>query len=332
LIVDDAPTNIMVLMDFLKKDYSILAARSGEQALKLAAGTPVPDLILLDVMMPVMDGYQTIERLKANPNTASIPVIIVTALTDEADQSRGLALGAVDFVSKPFSPDIVKLRIATQLELKRDRDELERLVGERTRELVETRLEIINRLGRAAEYRDNETGMHIIRMSKYAQLIAAASGIGEQEAELVLHAAPMHDIGKIGIPDTILLKPGPLDPPEWMRMKTHCKIGADIIGGHDSPLMRSAAEAALCHHERWDGSGYPRGLKGDEIPFIARVVAVADVFDALTSERPYKHAWPLDAAFDYIESEAGKHFDPAMARIFNALRAEVLEVSVKYAD
>ena len=332
LIVDDAPTNIMVLMDTLKQDYSILAARSGEQALKLAAGAPKPDLILLDVMMPGMDGYRTLEYLKSNPNTVSIPVIFVTALSDEGDQSKGLALGAVDFVSKPFNPAIVKLRIANQLELKRDRDDLDRLVRDRTKELVDTRLEIVNRLGRAAEYRDNETGLHIIRMSNYAKLIARSSGLSDDESELILHAAPMHDIGKIGIPDNILLKPGPLDSDEWKTMKTHCKIGADIIGNHSSTLMKTAEAAALCHHERWDGSGYPRGLKGDAIPTIGRIIAVADVFDALTSKRPYKKAWKTDDAFEYIESQSGSHFDPAIARTFISLKNEVLEISVRYAD
>jgi len=332
LIADDAPTNLMTLMECLKKDYAVIAARTGEQALKLAAGAPVPDLILLDIMMPGMDGYRTLELLKANPNTSAIPVIFITALTDETDQSRGLTLGAVDYITKPFNSDIVKLRIANQLELKRDRDDLERLVRERTRELVDTRLEVVNRLGRAAEYRDNETGLHIIRMSNYAKLIAHASGLSDSEIELVLHASPMHDIGKIGVPDTILLKPGPLDPAEWERMKDHCRIGADILGGQDSALMRMAADAALSHHERWDGSGYPNRLKADEIPFIGRVVAVADVFDALTSRRPYKSAWELDAAFSYIESEAGRHFDPAMARAFIGLRDQILEIHHRYAE
>jgi len=331
LIVDDTPGNITILMEVLKNEYAIIAARTGAQALKLASCDPKPDIILLDVMMPVMDGYETIERLKGDAATAAIPVLFVTALSDDSDESRGLALGAVDYITKPFNPDIIKLRIANQLELKRTRDGLEDAVRERTKELTETRLEVIRRLGRAAEYRDNETGLHIIRMSKYGQLIALAAGWKEDEAEQILDVSPMHDIGKIGIPDSVLLKPSPLAQEEWEIMRSHCEIGAEIIGGHHSALMKAAEIAARFHHERWDGSGYPSGLKGEEIPAIARIIAIADVFDALTSKRPYKDPWPFDTAVEEIRKQSGTQFDPRFVECFMKVIPEVREIAVRFA-
>ena len=332
LIVDDTNANIQVLMEILKDDYAVIVAKSGALALRLARGKPKPDIILLDVMMPGMDGYATIAELKADAATSAIPVIFVTSLSDDADESKGLALGAVDFVSKPFNPAIIKLRIANQLALKRDRDKLENLVRARTLEIRDTRLEVIRRLGRAAEYRDNETGLHIIRMSKSAQLISRAAGLSEAEAELVLDASPMHDIGKIGIPDRVLLKPGPLDADEHATMREHCNIGASIIGDHPSALLRTARTAALTHHERWDGKGYPAGLAGADIPVIGRIVAIADVFDALTSKRPYKAAWPVDRARDEIVAGEGLHFDPRLVAAFLEAFPEILGVLRDYPD
>jgi len=330
LIVDDAPTNILILMEFLKDTYSVIAAKSGSQALLLADRDFPPDLILLDIMMPKMDGYETLTKLKENQRTAHIPVIFVTSLNEDSDQSRGLALGAVDFISKPFNPDIVKLRIQNQLVLKRHRDNLEEMVRERTRELEETRLEIIRYLGRAAEYRDNETGYHIIRMSQYAQLLAQKCG--DIEAELVLNAAPMHDIGKIGIPDKVLLKPGPLDPEEWNVMKNHCSIGHNILDSRSSELMRYAATAALSHHERWDGTGYPRALKEADIPLIGRIVTVADVFDALISHRPYKEPWKIETAYKYVVEKAGTQFDPRIIECFVSVFPEIVKIAEEYRD
>jgi putative two-component system response regulator len=209
---------------------------------------------------------------------------------------------------------------------------LEQRVRERTQELNDTRLEIIRRLGLAAEYRDNETGLHIIRMSTYAQLLAQAAGLDEQRQELILNASPMHDIGKLGIPDRVLLKPARLDDEEWRIMKTHARIGADILGGHHSGLLNMATEIALCHHEKWDGSGYPRGLKGEEIPLEARIVAIADVFDALTSTRPYKKAWSVEDALAEIANSAGSHFDPELAQRFLAITPRLLPVMEQYAE
>jgi putative two-component system response regulator len=264
--------------------------------------------------------------------TACIPVIFMAPMLDEAAVERALSLGADDFIQKPCMPGIVKLRIEGQLELARTRSGLELVIEERTKELKDSRLEIIRRLCRAAEYRDNETGMHIVRMSKYSQIIAQAAGASIAKSELVQSAAPMHDIGKIGIPDSVLLKQGPLDEHEWKIMRQHCKIGADIIGKGDSELLRSAAAAALTHHERYDGQGYPAGLSGESIPWVGRVIAVADVFDALTSERPYKRAWPMERAFDLIRSESGSHFDPELAQAFLGSEAEVSEVMALYPD
>jgi putative two-component system response regulator len=219
-----------------------------------------------------------------------------------------------------------------QTHLRRQNVVLEEKVRERTRELHDTRLEIIHRLGRAAEYRDNETGLHIIRMSRYSQTLGRLAGLDDEEADLLLHASPMHDIGKIGIPDRILLKPGKLDPDEWTVMQTHARIGADLLDGHPAPLLRMARDIALTHHEKWDGSGYPDGRRGEEIPLVGRIVAVADVFDALTSARPYKPAWPLEKALDYIRAQRGRHFDPALAGLFLEHLPEFLVIRERYAE
>jgi putative two-component system response regulator len=222
--------------------------------------------------------------------------------------------------------------VKTHLALHRQNVELERKVRERTEELATTRLEIIRRLGRASEYRDNETGLHIVRMSHYAVLIARTLGANDAWLDLLFSAAPMHDIGKIGIPDDILLKPGRLTDEEWRIMRTHPAIGGDIIGEHASEILQMSREIALCHHEKWDGSGYPRGLKGTDIPLSARIVAVADVFDALTTERPYKPAWPIDDAVRHINDGAGTHFDPQLVTLFNAVLPEALVIREQYAE
>lgn len=303
LVVDDEPVNLQVLKQVLQQDYRLLFARDGEKALNLAE-SDAPDLILLDIMMPGITGLETCARLKQNPATRAIPVIFVTALADTSDEAEGFRLGCVDYITKPVSPPIVLARIKTQLSLVS------------VDSLRETRLQVIHRLGRAAEYKDNETGLHVIRMSHFAREIALAAGVSPQDAEELLNAAPMHDIGKIGIPDVILQKPGKLDPDEWEVMKTHTAIGASIIGEDDSNLLKVARVIALNHHEKWDGSGYPAGLSGEAIPLEARIVAIADVFDALTSVRPYKDAWPIAEAVDYIKQQSGRHFDPALVDAF----------------
>jgi putative two-component system response regulator len=332
LVVDDTPENIDVLSGVLRPDYKVKAALNGERALKIATTEPRPDIILLDIMMPGMDGYEVCEKLKSDPGTAKIPVIFITAKTEVADEQHGFELGAVDYITKPISPPLVQARVRTQLALYDQNRELERKVRERTEELIETRMEIIRRLGRAAEYKDNETGLHVIRMSHYSRLIAEALSGDEEWVDVVLNAAPMHDIGKIGIPDSILLKSGKLNDDEWHIMRQHPSYGAEIIGEHDSPLMHMAREIALTHHEKWDGGGYPNGLKGEEIPLPGRIIAVADVFDALTTERPYKKAWSVEDAVKLIDEEAGTHFDPQLVPIMHSALPEFLDIKERYEE
>jgi putative two-component system response regulator len=331
VIVDDSPESIDVLRRVLGDDYHVRAAISGRIALELVERAP-PDAILLDVMMPVMTGFEVCSRLKANSATAKIPVIFMTTLSDIGSEERGLELGAVDYITKPYVPSLVRSRVRTHVALHHQNLALEVLVDQRTAELLSTRLDIIRRLGRAAEYRDNETGMHVLRMSHIARLIGLRVGMSEADSEILLQAAPMHDVGKIGIPDKILLKPGPLDADEWIVMKRHTLIGAEIIGDHASALMKIARTLALRHHERWDGSGYPDGLQGEAIPLVARVVAVADVFDALLSARPYKPAWSVERTVEEIRVQSGHHFDPRCANALLGLLPECLEVRGKYHD
>ncbi|WP_237045221.1 response regulator [Aquipseudomonas alcaligenes] len=319
LVVDDEPANLQVLRHILQEDYRLLFAKDGTKALELAAREK-PELILLDVMMPGMTGYQVCAQLKATPATSAIPVIFVTALADVEDEAQGFAVGAVDYITKPVSPAIVKARVRTHLSLVR------------VEELRETRLQIVQRLGLAAEYKDNETGLHVIRMSHYSRVLALAAGFSEAQAEELLNAAPMHDVGKIGIPDAVLRKPGKLDGEEWEVMKQHAQIGADIIGEHPSGLLRMAREIALNHHEKWDGSGYPRGIGGAEIPVEARIIAIADVFDALTSERPYKKAWPVEEAVQLLREQSGRHFDPELVELFLGQLPAILEIKERWAE
>ena len=319
LVVDDEPANLQVLRHILQEDYRLLFAKDGAKALELAAREK-PELILLDVMMPGMTGYQVCAQLKATPATSAIPVIFVTALADVEDEAQGFAVGAVDYITKPVSPAIVKARVRTHLSLVR------------VEELRETRLQIVQRLGLAAEFKDNETGLHVIRMSHYSRVLALAAGFSEAQAEELLNAAPMHDVGKIGIPDAVLRKPGKLDGEEWEVMKQHAQIGADIIGEHPSGLLRMAREIALNHHEKWDGSGYPRGIGGAEIPVEARIIAIADVFDALTSERPYKKAWPVEEAVQLLREQSGRHFDPELVELFLGQLPAILEIKERWAE
>ena len=332
LVVDDRPENIDVLSGILKKEYKIKAALNGELAMKIASSLNKPDLILLDVMMPGIDGYEVCRQLKSKPETAKIPIIFVTAKSDVCDEEKGFELGAVDYITKPVSPPIVLSRVKTHLALYDQARHLEKLVQQRTFELNDTRVEIIRRLGRAAEFKDNETGMHVIRMSWFSKFLAEKLGKPDDWCELLYNAAPMHDIGKIGIPDRVLLKPGKLDAEEWATMKKHAEYGAEIIGEHSSPLLQLAKEVAITHHEKWDGSGYPNGLSGEDIPLAARIVAIADVFDALTSERPYKKAWTEVDAIALLEKEAGSHFDPQLVGPFIECLPQIREVQLRYKD
>jgi putative two-component system response regulator len=332
LVVDDTPDNIDVISGILRSDYKVKAALSGQKALKIAQSIPAPDIILLDVMMPEMDGYEVCRRLKDNPQTKNIPVIFVTAKDAESDEAFGLDLGAVDYITKPVNPAIVQARVRTHLFLYDQNRHLEKTVRERTKDLIQTQLQIIRRLGRAAEYKDNETGLHVIRMSHYSRLIAEALDLPDNYSDLIFKAAPMHDVGKIGIPDSVLLKPGKLDDQEWELMRQHPQFGTDIIGDHDSELLKEAGIIALTHHEKWDGSGYPNGLKGQDIPLSARIVAIADVFDALTTERPYKKAWEVSEAVALIDQESGRHFDPELVAVFHQVLPDILEIKKEYAE
>jgi putative two-component system response regulator len=319
LAVDDEASNLQLLRQILQDHYRLLFAKDGARALELAR-QEAPDLVLLDVMMPGMSGYEVCASLKANPATAAIPVIFVTALTDTADELEGFEAGAVDYITKPVSPPIVRARVRTHLSLVR------------MEELRATRLEIVQRLGLAAEYKDNETGLHVIRMSHFSRILGIAAGLTEVEADDLLHAAPMHDVGKIGIPDRILQKPGPLEPDEWKIMQSHVMIGAEIIGDHEGGMLALASQIALTHHEKYDGSGYPRGLRGDEIPLAGRIVAIADVFDALTSKRPYKKAWSEEEALGFLREQKGRHFDPALVDLFIEQMPAVRTVQQRWAE
>jgi len=336
LIVDDVPENIDVLRAALEGRYIIKAATSGEQALKILHSgddkVRKPGLILLDVVMPGMDGYEVCRQLKSNYKTIEIPVIFVTSRDGEEDEARGFDLGAVDYITKPISPALVRRRVQTHLNLYDQKRLLDDQVKMKTSEIHDTRLQIIQHLGRAAEYKDNETGLHVLRMSHYSQELAIAAGMGKRESDLILNASPMHDIGKIGIADRILLNPGKLDKEEWIMMKKHPEIGAMILSPHHSILLNTAREIALTHHEKFNGTGYPKGLKAEEIPYPSRIVAITDVFDALTTERPYKKSWLVEDALDLIKKQAGEHFDPDLVPLFLGIMPKILAIKAQYAE
>ena len=331
LVVDDAPANIDVLAGVLRPHYRVHFATNGADAIDIATRT-LPGLVLLDVMMPGMSGYEVCQQLKADRRTREIPVIFVTSLEEAQDEEVGLSLGAVDYLHKPCPAAILLRRVRIQMDLHHHHRTLEAKVRDRTRELESTRLQVIRRLGRAAEYRDNETGLHVVRMSESAGILARALGMSEPSAQLVTEAATLHDVGKIGIPDHILLKPGKLDAQEWETMKTHSRIGAEIIGDDSSDLLRLARVVALSHHERWDGSGYPQGLSGRDIPIEGRIVSIVDVYDALTSERPYKKAWKSCDAAAYIQEQSGTAFDPELTSLFQQLLPQIDEINLRFTD
>ena len=354
LIVDDVPENLSVLGDLLRSaGYRVRAANSGEVALRYAVQDPRPDLILLDVMMPGMDGREVLARLRADPRTCDTPVIFLTALSDVADEESGLELGAADYIAKPYHPPVVMARVRTQIEAKQARewlcDQNSFLEAEVARRMAEndlTQLVSIRALAHLAEMRDPETGNHIHRTQEYVHVLALrlkshprfAPYLSPRNIDLVTKSAPLHDIGKVGIPDHILLKPGKLAPEEFEIMKTHSMLGAEAIeqaeADAEKPIafLMLAKEIAHWHHEKWDGSGYPDGLAGESIPWSARLMAVADVFDAVISPRVYKPAIPLDEARRIIAGERGRHFDPDVVGAFLDGFDEFAAIARRYQD
>lgn len=323
LVVDDEPIIVELLACLLGKEYRIEKAENGEQALSIARRGHV-DLILLDVVMPVLGGFEVCETLKNDPRTSRIPVLFLTAENAPRGEAVGFRSGGVDYIIKPFAAETVKARIKHQLELSTRRRELELSAADATRWLDEAGLEIVRQLGRVAELREGDTGEHVTMVSSYAYHIALKAGLSREQAELLRTVAPLHDLGKLGVPDHILLKQGPLDPEEWGVVQTHCEVGYRIIGEHQSRLISTAALCAYCHHERWDGRGYPRGLRGESIPIEARIIAVADAFDALTRERPYKEAWPVERAVREVIDCGGTQFDPFVVHAFLRALPEIM--------
>lgn len=352
LIVDDEAFYIKVLVELLGEKYHVSLAKSGDQALKLLAADPLPDLVLLDVMMAGLNGYEVCKALKNSPRTQDIPVIFLTVKNEVEDEVKGFDCGASDYVTKPFSPPIVTARVATHLALQRSRKELkmytehlEERVRERTKEISRTQDVAIFCMTSLAETRDVETGMHIRRTQHYVRALAEHLNsharfhqhLNDDFIELLFKSAPLHDIGKVGVPDRILLKPGKLNADEWQEMKRHTEYGKAAIDNAEkeygpSPFLSVAQEIAYYHHERWDGCGYPEGLKGEAIPLSARLMAVADCFDALISERVYKKAHSFQEAIAIIRDGRGSHFDPDIVDAFLVLQSVFIDIAQRFSD
>jgi putative two-component system response regulator len=333
MIVDDQMPTVLVLERMLRKvGYTNLQTATDPHLVLSLFAEFQPDILLLDLHMPGMNGFEVMEKLQGVIGNATyFPILVLTADVTAETKQRALACGAKDFLTKPFEVTEVLLRIKNLLEtrflhlqMQNQNQVLEIKVKERTRDLEQARIEILARLSLAAEFRDDDTGQHTQRVGHAAALLAKALGCGDDQVELIRRAAPLHDVGKIGIPDAILLKPGRLEPAEFRIMATHTTIGGKILSGSQSPLLQLAESIALTHHECWDGSGYPIGLKGEDVPIVGRIVAVADVFDALTHERPYKKAWPIGEAVAEIERLSGRKFDPRIVETFHRLRPQEL--------
>ncbi|HUJ86816.1 MAG TPA: HD domain-containing phosphohydrolase [Burkholderiales bacterium] len=333
LAVDDSEDVRNFLQAMLKPKYDTRLAADGRSALAAALKDPQPDLILLDVEMPGHNGYELCSALKANPATARIPVVFVSAHSTPKDQTHGLSLGAVDYITKPLSPPIVLARIATHLALASRTRQLESLVAERTRELQQTRLQLIQRLARALEFREGGSLTNrVLRIEQYVKLLAQAIGAKPEVCEVLAQASALHDIGTLGVSEAVMRKTDALDAAEWKEMRKHPEIGAAIIGEHKDPLLSTARAMALAHHERWDGKGYPKGLAGDAIPVAARILAVADAFEAMTATQRYRDPVPAAAAARTIASEAGKQFDPAVIAAFRKALPKIADVQKTVRD
>jgi putative two-component system response regulator len=353
LVVDDTPDNLTLVSNLLKKDYRVRVAINGEKALRIACSESPPDLILLDVMMPVMDGYEVCQRLRSGSLTAEIPIIFLTAKSEVEDERKGLSLGACDYITKPISPPILEARVKTHLAAKAHADflmdkaaYLESEVARRTREVSAIQDVTIQAMASLAETRDTDTGNHIRRTQFYVKALASklkthpnfSVYLTDSVVEMIFKSAPLHDIGKVGIPDRILLKEGRFEPAEFEIMKTHTTLGRDAIQAAENSLglqvafLSIAKEIAYAHQEKWDGSGYPEGLEGNAIPISARLMAVADVYDALISRRVYKDSIPHEQAIAIIEEGKGSHFDPDMVDAFMAIQDEVKAIADRYAD
>lgn len=352
LLVDDETIYIDILVDLLQEDYKTVVAKSGEQALRLAFTLQPPDLILLDVLMPEMDGYEVCRQLKENPDTRHIPVIFLTVKSEVSDEIKGFQLGAVDYIAKPMSPPIVRARVNSHLALHRakrqlaDQNELlEVRIRERTEELNRTKDVAIYCMASLAETRDAETGKHILRTQNYIRRLAMqlqthpkfCDYLNDDIIDMLYKTSPLHDIGKVGVPDRILMKPGKLDPDEWALMKMHAQYGHDALLRAERELgstdfLQMAREIALTHHEHWDGTGYPQGLMGDEIPISGRLMAIADVYDALISKRVYKEPYSHDKAVEIVRESSGSHLDPDIVTAFLDLTGEFRKIATDYRD
>ena len=353
LVVDDTPDNLTLVSNLLKKDYRVRVAINGDKALKIAFSETPPDLILLDVMMPVMDGYEVCQQLRSNSRTAHIPIIFLTAKSEVEDERKGLSLGASDYITKPISPPILEARVKTHLTAKAHADfltdktaYLETEVARRTREISAIQDVTIQAMASLAETRDSDTGNHIRRTQFYVKALANclrkhprfSAFLTDSMIDMIFKSAPLHDIGKVGIPDRILLKPGRFEPDEFTIMKTHTTLGRDAIQAAENSLglqvefLSIAKEIAYGHQEKWDGTGYPEGLQGDAIPISARIMAVADVYDALISRRVYKDGMPHDQAMSIIQQGRGSHFDADIVDAFLSIQDEIQAIATRYAD
>lgn len=353
LLVDDETLYIDILVNLLKDEYTTVIAKSGSKALSLLTKDPLPGLILLDILMPDMNGYEVCKQIKSNPRTASIPVIFLTIKSEVSDEIKGFELGAVDYIAKPISPPIVRARVKSHLalhnaqqQLENHNELLEQRVRERTRELMQTKDVAIYCMASLAETRDNETGKHILRTQNYIKVLAEHLQTHPKFSNYLQHnntiemlckTSPLHDIGKVGVPDRILLKPGKLDPDEWVIMKKHAQYGHDALlraenefGSTD--FLQMAREIAYTHHEHWDGNGYPRGIKGEEIPISGRLMALADIYDALISKRIYKDAYTHRHAIEIVTQSSGNHLDPDMVEAFLQLQDKFSDIAVEYSD